>query len=88
LRNTIINHGTKKRVETWRAASQNDESDNEILKAFSEALFSNETSPSPETEIVRTTGIAVNTLLSRKHYAVLHLRKRMRQLYEDIIIAD
>jgi len=31
--------------------------------------------------------IAVNTLLSRKHYAVLHLRKRMRQLYEDIIIA-
>ena len=38
-------------------------------------------------DISKTTGIAVNTLLSRKHYAVLHLRKRMRRLYEDIIIA-
>jgi len=41
----------------------------------------------PVKEITETTGISVNTLLSRKHYAVLHLRKRMRQLYEDIIIA-
>jgi len=41
----------------------------------------------PVKEIAQTTGIAVNTLLSRKHYAVLHLRKRMRQLYEDIIVA-
>jgi len=40
----------------------------------------------PVKEISQTTGITVNTLLSRKHYAVLHLRKRMRQLYEDIIV--
>ena len=39
----------------------------------------------PVKEISQTTGIAVNTLLSRKHYAVLHLRKRMRLLYEDIV---
>ena len=39
----------------------------------------------PVKEISKTTGIPVNTLLSRKHYAVLHLRKRMRVLYEEII---
>jgi RNA polymerase sigma factor (sigma-70 family) len=41
----------------------------------------------PVKEISQTTGVSVNTLLSRKHYAVLHLRKRMAQLYEDIICA-
>jgi len=41
----------------------------------------------PVKEISKTTGIAVNTLLSRKHYAVKYLRKRMRLLYEDIIIS-
>jgi RNA polymerase sigma factor (sigma-70 family) len=40
----------------------------------------------PVKEIAKTTGVPVNTLLSRKHYAVLHLRKRMKYLYEDIII--
>lgn len=39
----------------------------------------------PVKDISLATGIPVNTLLSRKHYAVLHLRKRMRRLYEDII---
>lgn len=39
----------------------------------------------PMKEISKVTGIPVNTLLSRKHYAVLHLRNRMRKLYEDII---
>ncbi|MDR2064369.1 MAG: sigma-70 family RNA polymerase sigma factor [Prevotellaceae bacterium] len=39
----------------------------------------------PMKEISKVTGIPLNTLLSRKHYAVLHLRNRMRQLYEDIV---
>jgi RNA polymerase sigma factor (sigma-70 family) len=39
----------------------------------------------PVKDISETTGIAVNTLLSRKHYAVLSLRKRMKQLYEDLL---
>jgi len=42
----------------------------------------------PVKEIAQTTGVPVNTLLSRKHYAVLHLRKLMRQLYEDIILYE
>jgi RNA polymerase sigma factor (sigma-70 family) len=28
-------------------------------------------------------GVGVNTLLSRKHYAVLHLRSRLQEVYED-----
>lgn len=36
-------------------------------------------------EIAESTGIPVNTLLSRKHYAVKHLRKRMEGLYKDLL---
>ncbi|KAA6299774.1 MAG: hypothetical protein EZS26_004089, partial [Candidatus Ordinivivax streblomastigis] len=39
----------------------------------------------PVKDISKTTGIPVNTLLSRKHYAVLHLRKRLAGLYQDIL---
>ena len=39
----------------------------------------------PVKEISQTTGIAVNTLLSRKHYAVNHLRKRLKGLYYEIL---
>jgi RNA polymerase sigma factor (sigma-70 family) len=34
-------------------------------------------------EIAEQSGVTVNTLLSRKHYAVLHLRERLRSLYEE-----
>lgn len=36
-------------------------------------------------EISERTGVKCNTLISRKRYAVLHLRKRLKQLYEEII---
>jgi RNA polymerase sigma factor (sigma-70 family) len=39
----------------------------------------------PVKEIAKTTGIPVNTLLSRKHYAVLYLRKRLKDLYCDLM---
>jgi len=38
----------------------------------------------PFNEIARRTGENVQTLVSRKRYAVLHLRKRLKQLYEEI----
>jgi RNA polymerase sigma factor (sigma-70 family) len=38
----------------------------------------------PFKEIADRTGENVQTLVSRKRYAVLHLRKRLRQLYEEI----
>jgi len=34
-------------------------------------------------EISTATGVSVNTLLSRKHYAVLHLRERLRAIYNE-----
>ncbi|GAB3569027.1 hypothetical protein GCM10027578_22660 [Spirosoma luteolum] len=36
-------------------------------------------------ELSAAWGVAVNTLLSRKRYAVLHLRKRLRELYDDFL---
>ena len=35
-------------------------------------------------EIAERTGEKINTLISRKRYAVLHLRKRLEQLYKEI----
>src|ERR1700679_175893 len=34
-------------------------------------------------EISAETGLSVNTLLSRKHYAVLHLRQSLQSIYES-----
>jgi RNA polymerase sigma factor (sigma-70 family) len=34
-------------------------------------------------DLAAATGLSVNTLLSRKHYAVLHLRRRLRAIYEE-----
>jgi len=39
-------------------------------------------------ELAAESGLAVNTLISRKHYAVIHLRRRLRAVYEefDVIV--
>ncbi len=34
-------------------------------------------------ELAAETGLSVNTLLSRKHYAVIHLRERLREVYDE-----
>src|SRR5580704_231543 len=34
-------------------------------------------------ELAGETGVSVNTLLSRKRYAVLHLRRRLKAIYEE-----
>src|SRR5208283_4725812 len=34
-------------------------------------------------QMAAETGVSVNTLLSRKHYAVLHLRERLQSIYDD-----
>jgi RNA polymerase sigma factor (sigma-70 family) len=36
-------------------------------------------------DIAAETGVSVNTLLARKHYAVRHLRRRLQDIYDDII---
>jgi RNA polymerase sigma factor (sigma-70 family) len=35
-------------------------------------------------EMSAATGVSINTLLSRKRYAVLRLRERLRTIYDDI----
>lgn len=35
-------------------------------------------------EISARTGVAINTLLARKHYALLRLRERLRSIYDEI----
>lgn len=37
-------------------------------------------------EISEATGITVNTLISRKRYAVLHLRQRLNNLYQELLM--
>jgi RNA polymerase sigma factor (sigma-70 family) len=36
-------------------------------------------------DLSEETGIPLNTLLSRKHYAVQHLRKRLKTIYEEYV---
>jgi RNA polymerase sigma factor (sigma-70 family) len=38
-------------------------------------------------EIAAATGVSVNTLLSRKRYAVLHLRERLQSIYDEFMKA-
>jgi RNA polymerase sigma factor (sigma-70 family) len=45
----------------------------------------NELEDIPFNEIAAMTGEKVNTLISRKRYAVLHLRNRLEELYREII---
>ena len=37
-------------------------------------------------ELAAETGLTVNTLLSRKHYAVVHLRRRLRAIYDEFSV--
>ena len=36
-------------------------------------------------EMADESGVSINTLLSRKRYAVLHLRERLRKTYDDLM---
>ncbi len=36
-------------------------------------------------ELAAETGVSVNTLLSRKHYAVLHLRERLQAIHDEFL---
>lgn len=36
-------------------------------------------------ELANRSGVSVNTLLSRKHYAVTHLRRRLQAIHKDVV---
>jgi len=36
-------------------------------------------------ELAARTGVGVNTLMSRKHYAMLHLRRRLQEIHDEFV---
>jgi RNA polymerase sigma factor (sigma-70 family) len=50
-----------------------------------EIFIQNEMEEKSFREIADETGISINTLLSRKRYAILALRKRLQRFYDDVI---
>jgi RNA polymerase sigma factor (sigma-70 family) len=48
-----------------------------------EVFVAHELEGSSFNEMVARSGVGLNTLLARKRYAVLHLRKRLQPLYDD-----
>jgi RNA polymerase sigma factor (sigma-70 family) len=55
----------------------------ELPQAQREVFIAHELQGQSFKEIAAETGLSVNTLLSRKHYAVTHLRQRLQLIYED-----
>jgi RNA polymerase sigma factor (sigma-70 family) len=55
----------------------------ELPQAQREVFIAHELMGRSFKEIAAETGLSVNTLLSRKHYAVLHLRQRLQSIYEN-----
>lgn len=49
-----------------------------------EIFIQNEMEEKSFREISESSGISINTLLSRKRYAILALRKKLQRLYDDI----
>ncbi len=50
-----------------------------------EIFIQNEIEEQGFREIAERTGVSINTLLSRKRYAILALRKRLQRFYDDVV---
>lgn len=59
----------------------------ELPPAQREAFVAHELEGVSFKELSAATGIPVNTLISRKHYAVLQLRERLRAIYKEYVDA-
>jgi RNA polymerase sigma factor (sigma-70 family) len=60
-----------------------DEALEELPVAQREVFIAHELMGRSFKDISAETGLSVNTLLSRKHYAVLHLRQSLQSIYEN-----
>jgi RNA polymerase sigma factor (sigma-70 family) len=60
-----------------------DEALEELPKAQRDVFIAHELMGQSFKEISAETGLSVNTLLSRKHYAVTHLRQSLQSIYEN-----
>ena len=75
-RNRITDLFRKKKPESFGDTAVADE-DDELLQ------LAHELEGRSFKEMAAETGVSVNTLLSRKRYAVLHLRERLQSIYEE-----
>lgn len=57
----------------------------ELPREQREAFLAHEVEGYSFKEIAARTGVSVNTLLSRKHYAVVHLRHRLQDIYDEFV---
>jgi RNA polymerase sigma factor (sigma-70 family) len=55
----------------------------ELPQEQREAFIAHELEGRSFKEMAAATGVSVNTLLSRKRYAVLHLRERLQNVYDE-----
>jgi|SRR5579864_4276680 len=55
----------------------------ELPKEQREVFIAHELEARSFKELAAETGVSVNTLLSRKRYAVLHLRERLQRVYDE-----
>ena len=55
----------------------------ELPKEQREVFIAHEIDGKSFKQLAAETGLSVNTLLSRKHYAVVHLRRRLQEMYEE-----
>lgn len=58
---------------------------NELSEEQREVFIAHEFEGRTFKELAAETGISVNTLLSRKRYAVLHLRRHLQDIYDEFI---
>jgi len=57
----------------------------ELPKEQREVFIAQELEGHSFKEISANTGVSLNTLLARKRYAVLHLRQRLRRVYDEFV---
>jgi len=57
----------------------------ELPKEQREVFIAHEVEGYSFKEIAVRTGVSVNTLLSRKHYAMVHLRRRLQAIYNEFV---
>lgn len=57
----------------------------ELPKEQRDVFIAHELEGTSFKEIAARTGVGVNTLLSRKRYAVLHLRRSLQAIYEEFV---
>ena len=60
-----------------------DEALDELPEAQREVFLAHEVEGRSFKELAEETGVSVNTLLARKHRAVVHLRRRLQAIYEE-----